>query len=74
MMKIVTVQKGTISGDFQDNPHRSDRYPGTDTTIKGMIQGKRGGECPAKYKPGDLVDGHGDVLETYCPRRISGGA
>ena len=68
LMKIVTVQKGTISGDFQDNFLIDQTVTqGTDTTIKGTIQGKRGGECPAKYKPGDLVDGHGDVLGNILP-------
>ncbi len=68
LMKVVTVQKGTISGDFQDSFLVDQTVTqGADTTIKGTIRGKRGGECPAKYKPGDLVDGDGDVLGNILP-------
>lgn len=63
LMKTVTVQKGTISGDFQQSfliDQTVTQSP--DTVRKGQIRGKRVGACPAKFKPGDLVDKDGDVI------------
>jgi hypothetical protein len=63
LMNKETVQKGTISGDFRSNFRIDQTVTQTpDTEIKGSIRGKRAGDCAAKYKPGDLVDGDGSVL------------
>jgi hypothetical protein len=63
LMDKVTVQKGTISGDFQDN-FRVDQTvtQAPQPPIKGSVRGKRVGDCPAKFKPGDLVDGSGNLV------------
>jgi hypothetical protein len=63
LMDTVTVQKGTISGDFQQSfliDQTVTQNP--DTVRKGQIRGKHVGACPAKFKPGDLVDKDGGVL------------
>lgn len=63
LMGTVTVQKGTISGDFQQGFLVDQAVSqATETVRKGQIRGTRRGACPAKYKPGDLVDSDGDVL------------
>jgi hypothetical protein len=63
LMGVVAVQKGTISGDFQHG-FLVDQTVSQATEIprKGLIRGTRVGACPAKYKPGDLIDKGGDVL------------
>jgi hypothetical protein len=68
LMDQVTVQKGTISGDFQ-TAFRVDQAvsQGPGTEIKGSIRGRRIGDCPAKFAPGDLVDGDGDKLGNMLP-------
>lgn len=57
------AQTGTIAGDFQN------RFAMTINVAenggsprKGTIQGKRAGECPAMFKPGDLVNGDGKKI------------
>ncbi|MDB5481457.1 MAG: hypothetical protein JWO83_2510 [Caulobacteraceae bacterium] len=64
VMSYETVQKGTISGDFQQSYRIDQAVTQTPSTTenKGSIRGKRIGDCPAKYKPGDLVDKDGDKL------------
>ena len=63
MMNIVSAQKGAIRGDFQ-NSYRVDltvtETPGR--VIKGSTVGRRIGECPAPFKPGDLVNERGTKL------------
>ena len=63
MMSVTTVQKGVIAGDFQ-NSFRVDQTvtqsPGGGMT--GAVAGRRVGDCPGKYKPGDLVDDDGSTL------------
>jgi hypothetical protein len=68
LMDKETVQKGTISGDFQQS-FRVDQTvtQGADTAITGSIRGQRIGDCPAKFKPGDLVDQGGDLLGNMLP-------
>ena len=59
MMNVTTVPKGTISGDFQS----SFRVDQTVTQSSGgSIVGRRIGDCPAKYKAGDLVHNDGSAL------------
>lgn len=66
LMDTVTHQAGTISGDFQQSfvvNQTVTSVTGKDTTeMKGSIRGKRIGDCPAKYKPGDLIDKDGETL------------
>jgi hypothetical protein len=52
-----TAQKGTIAGDFQTDFLVRQTVTQNGTTMTGSIQGKRIGECPAQFKPGDLVNG-----------------
>ena len=68
LMDAVTIQEGSISGDFQDN-FRVDQTvtQAPASPIKGSIRGKRIGDCPAKFKAGDLVDSSGDVLGNMIP-------
>jgi hypothetical protein len=68
LMDKVTVQQGTISGDFQDN-FRVDQTvtQAPEPPNKGSVRGKRIGDCPAKFKPGDLVDGDGALLGNMLP-------
>lgn len=68
LMDKVTVQQGTISGDFQDG-FRVDQTvtQAPEAPIKGSVRGKRIGDCPAKFKAGDLVDGGGDLLGNMIP-------
>jgi hypothetical protein len=63
IMNVVTVQKGVISGDFQ-NSFQVDQTvtQSPNTKIQGSIRGRRVGDCPAQFKPGDLVDGDGSKL------------
>jgi len=68
MMKFVTVQKGVISGNFQDNFRVDQTVTQTpDTEIKGYILGRRVGDCPAPFAPGDLVDGDGSKIANMLP-------
>jgi hypothetical protein len=68
LMGAETVQKGTISGDFQQTFRIDQTVTQTpNTEIKGSIRGKRVGDCPAKFKPGDLVDGDGEKLANVMP-------
>jgi hypothetical protein len=57
-----TAQKGTIAGDFQTSFLVHQTVTQNGTTMTGSIQGKRAGECPAQFKPGDLVDDHGGKI------------
>ncbi len=68
LMDKETVQTGSISGDFQQ-AFRIDQTvtQSPDTTIKGSIIGRRIGDCPAKFQPGDLVDQDGDKLGNMLP-------
>jgi hypothetical protein len=63
MMNVTTVQKGVIVGDFQ-NSFRVDQTvtQSAGGGMKGAIVGRRIGDCPGQYKPGDLVDGDGSTL------------
>ena len=63
MMSVTTVQKGVITGDFQ----KSFRVDQTVTQssgggMTGAVVGRRIGDCPGQYKPGDLVDDDGSTL------------
>jgi hypothetical protein len=63
MMNVTTVQKGIIAGDFQSS-FRVDQTV-TQTSgggTKGAVVGRRVGDCPGKYKPGDLVDDDGSTI------------
>jgi hypothetical protein len=62
LMGATTVQKGTIGGDFQTGFLVQQTVTQGGTAITGSIRGKRAGECPAQFKPGDLVDGDGSKL------------
>lgn len=62
LMDTVTVQKGVISGDFQTDFLIDQTVTQGDIVQKGSIRGRRVGDCPGKYKPGDLVDSDGDTL------------
>ena len=62
LMDQVTVQKGDIGGDFQQAFRIDQTVTQGSTEIKGSIRGKRVGDCPAQFKPGDLVDGDGAKL------------
>jgi hypothetical protein len=63
LMDKETVQKGTVGGDFQQSFHIEQTVTQTpNTVIKGSIRGRRVGDCPAKFQPGDLVDGDGQKL------------
>lgn len=57
-----TAQKGTIAGDFQGGFLVRQTVTQNGTTMTGSIRGKRAGECPAQFKPGDLVDDHGSKI------------
>lgn len=62
MMQMETVQKGAISGDFQ-NAFRVDQVVTQGTSeIKGSIIGRRIGDCPASFKAGDLVSDEGKLI------------
>jgi hypothetical protein len=63
LMDKETVQTGTIGGDFQQSFRIDQTVTQTPATvIKGSIRGQRVGDCPAKFQPGDLVDGDGQKL------------
>jgi hypothetical protein len=68
LMKDVTVQKGTISGDFQQSFLVDQTVTEGDHVLKGTIHGKHIGACPAQFKPGDLVDGDGQKLGNMLPQ------
>lgn len=56
MMGVTTTQKGVISGDFQTNYTITQEVTSSDSgSRKGTIVARRLGDCPAPYKPGDLV-------------------
>jgi hypothetical protein len=57
-----TAQKGTIGGDFQIGFLVRQTVTQNGTTMTGSIRGQRVGECPAQFKPGDLVDDHGGKI------------
>ncbi len=62
MMDVTTTQKGTISGDFQNSfrvDQKVSQSSGFDTT--GAMIGRRVGDCPAQYKPGDMVTEDGSM-------------
>jgi hypothetical protein len=63
MMNVTTVQKGVIAGDFQNNFRVDQTVSQTSGGgMTGAVVGRRVGECPAKYKPGDLVDDDGSTI------------
>ena len=62
LMDATTTQTGTISGDFQQSFLIDQTVSQGAHTQKGTIRGRRVGDCPAKFKPGDLVDAGGDKL------------
>lgn len=62
LMDATTTQTGTISGDFQQSFLIDQTVTQGAHTQKGTIRGRRVGDCPAKFKPGDLVDAGGDKL------------
>jgi hypothetical protein len=57
-----TAQKGTISGDFQTGFLVNQTITQNGTTVTGSIHGKWTGQCPAQFKPGDLVGGDGSKI------------
>jgi len=68
IMQTVTVQKGVISGNFQDNFRVDQTVTQTpNMEIKGYILGRRVGDCPAPFAPGDLVDGDGSKIGNMAP-------
>ena len=62
LMDHLTVQTGAIRGDFQNGFRVDQTVTQGATAIKGSIRGQRTGDCPAQFKPGDLVDEHGGKL------------
>ncbi len=63
LMDTTTTQTGTISGDFQQSFTIDQTVSqGPNQSIKGTIRGKRIGDCPANFKPGDLVDAKGEKI------------
>jgi hypothetical protein len=71
MMGDTTVQTGTISGNFRDafliDQTVSQTGSSGNRSLKGQVRGKRVGACPAKNKPGDLVDGDGSSIGNILP-------
>jgi Protein of unknown function (DUF3617) len=63
MMGTVTTQKGKITGDFKTR-FRVDQTvaQSNGAGIKGSVLGRRVGNCPAQFGPGDLVDADGQKL------------
>jgi hypothetical protein len=63
LMGMVTEQKGTLSGDFQDT-YTIDQVvtTGRGVSEKGALHGKWLGQCPAGLKPGDFADSDGKKL------------
>ena len=59
---MTSEAQGTISGDFRQRfrVEQTILFEGSPRT--GTILGQWKGECPAPYRPGDLVDADGDVL------------
>ena len=57
-----TAQTGHISGDFQNQFRVDQTVTQGSSELKGVIHGKRTGDCPAQFKPGDLVDDSGHKL------------
>jgi len=62
LMNAATTQSGTISGDFQQAFRVDQTVSQGGSSQKGSIRGTRVGDCPSKFKPGDLVDSGGDRL------------
>ena len=63
MMDQKMAQTGTIAGDFKTSfamTMNVSENGGPPT--KGTIQGKHVGQCPATFKPGDLVSSEGKKL------------
>ena len=59
---MTSESKGTISGNFRQGFRVEQTILFEGSTRAGAIVGEWKGECPAAYKPGDLVDKDGDVL------------
>jgi hypothetical protein len=62
LMNATTTQTGTITGDFQQSFLIDQTVSQGAHTQKGTIRGRRVGDCPSKFKPGDLVDADGERL------------
>lgn len=71
VMSMTTTQSGTLSGDFQQTVQVDQTVTQDGDTQKGTIRGKRVGDCPAKFKPGDLVNAHGEKLANLLGFRRS---
>ncbi|AUW59010.1 hypothetical protein C1T17_13815 [Sphingobium sp. SCG-1] len=57
------AQTGTIAGDFQNSfAMTTNVVENGGSPRKGTIEGKRVGECPAGFKPGDLVNSAGKKM------------
>lgn len=57
------AQQGTIAGDFKTGFAMTMNVVENGGSLrKGTIQGKRIGECPATFKPGDLVNEEGKKI------------
>jgi hypothetical protein len=63
LMNMVTEQKGTLSGDFQ-NSYTIDQVvtSGRNVSEKGVLHGKWLGPCPADLKPGDFAGSDGKKM------------
>jgi len=62
LMDATTTQTGTISGDFQQAFRVDQTVSQGASTQKGSIRGRRVGDCPSNFKPGDLVDADGGKI------------